>query len=142
LRHAQEFEELRDRSEAKLPRPAVFLAALGAPEVHTARAAFAASLFTAGGIEPIAGSGTADEMIAEFTAANTPVVCLCSSDQVYADTAPWVAKALRDAGATYVWLAGRRPKAGEIAGVDGYLYAGCDAVEVLRSTLDELGVPA
>jgi methylmalonyl-CoA mutase len=48
-----------------------------------------------------------------------------------------VITALRTAGATQIWLAGRA----EIDGVDGRLYAGGDALAVLRSVLDELGVP-
>ena len=44
--------------------------------------------------------------------------------------------ALREAGAEQVWLAGKA----ETDGVDGYLYAGCDALDVLRRTLDTLGV--
>jgi methylmalonyl-CoA mutase len=142
LRYAQEFEQLRDRSDATSRRPAVFLAALGPPAAYAGRVAFAGNLFQAGGIEPITGTGTADDVITEFIAADTPVVCLCSSDQVYADTAAWVAKALREAGAEYVWLAGRPPTDGDSSGIDGYLFAGCDALDVLRTTLDALAVPA
>ena len=142
FRYAGEFEELRDRSDAAPRRPVVFLAALGAPGVHAARVAFASNLFQAGGIEVATGSGTADDMVAEFAGARTPVVCLCSSDEMYGDMASWVSKALREAGATQVWLAGRPPKDGEISGIDGYLYAGCDALDVLRRTMSALAVPA
>jgi methylmalonyl-CoA mutase len=49
---------------------------------------------------------------------------------------------LREAGAEYVWLAGRPPTDGDSSGIDGYLFAGCDALDVLRTTLDALAVPA
>ena len=41
---------------------------------------------------------------------------------------------------TQVWLAGK--PALEIDGVDGYVHAGCDALEVLRTVHDELGAKA
>jgi len=47
-----------------------------------------------------------------------------------------VAAALREAGAIRVWLAGR----GSYDGVDGNVYTGCDAIRVLETTLDDLGV--
>ncbi|MEU8384776.1 hypothetical protein, partial [Streptosporangium sp. NPDC048865] len=47
-----------------------------------------------------------------------------------------VAAALRGAGAVKVWLAGK----GEFEGVDANLYAGCDALGVLRTTFEDLGV--
>jgi methylmalonyl-CoA mutase len=140
IRYAQDFEALRDRSDAASERPKVFLAALGPFAAHSARVSFASNLFQAGGIEPVVGSGNADDMVAEFTASGTPVVCLCSSDKIYSETAQWVAKALREAGAEYVWLAGKPDQ--EIPGVDGYLYTGCDALQVLRSTLEMAGVTA
>ena len=42
----------------------------------------------------------------------------------------------REAGAVRVWLAGK----GGYEGVDGNVYAGCDAIDVLNTTLDDLGV--
>ena len=63
----------------------------------------------------------------------TPVACLCSADSLYSADA---VTALREAGARQVWLAGR----GDY-GADGYVYAGCDALAVLRTTADLLEVP-
>jgi methylmalonyl-CoA mutase len=45
---------------------------------------------------------------------------------------------LKEAGASQVWLAGKPDLA--IAGVDGYVFAGCDAVAALRSVHEQLGV--
>ncbi|NEE33171.1 hypothetical protein G3M53_47985 [Streptomyces sp. SID7982] len=44
---------------------------------------------------------------------------------------------LKSAGAAQVFLAGRP---GEYADVDAYVFAGCDAVAVLTSVLDRMGV--
>ncbi|HEV7203987.1 MAG TPA: methylmalonyl-CoA mutase family protein [Jatrophihabitans sp.] len=136
LRYAQDFEALRDRADAAPERPKVFLAGLGPLAAHSARTGFAANLFQAGGLDCVTGSGELDELLAAFEKSGTTVACLCSSDSVYADAAAPAAKALRDAGATTIWLAGKA----EVEGVDGTLYAGCDALAVLRSVFETLGV--
>ncbi|MDF5758207.1 methylmalonyl-CoA mutase subunit beta [Spongiactinospora sp. TRM90649] len=138
VRYAQDFEELRDLADARPERPSVFLATIGPVAAHTARATFAANLFQAGGLAtPSAGPGTDPAAIAEgFARSGSPVACLCASDRLYGEHAAEVAAALRAAGARYVWLAGK----GEHEGVDGNLYAGCDALGVLRTTFDHLGV--
>ncbi len=54
-----------------------------------------------------------------------------------------MAAALKDAGARRVFLAGRPGElrdAFEQAGVDDYVFVGCDAVAVLSSVLDLMGV--
>jgi methylmalonyl-CoA mutase len=72
----------------------------------------------------------------QFAAAGTPVVCVCSSDKVYAAVATDAVEVLRAAGARQIWLAGKA----EVDGIDGNLYAGCDALDVLRRALTESGV--
>ncbi|MGC5010597.1 methylmalonyl-CoA mutase family protein [Streptosporangium sp. DT93] len=138
VHYAGEFEALRDLADARPARPKVFLATVGPVAAHTARASFAANLFRAGGIATVPGGASADpeEIAAAFAAADTPVACLCSSDRLYAEHAEAVAAALRKAGATRIWIAGK----GEFEGVDSRLYAGCDALGVLRTTFDDLGV--
>jgi methylmalonyl-CoA mutase len=131
IRYAQDFEELRDRADRAANRPRVFLATLGPFAAHSARVGFAANLFAAGGIETVTGP------VEQFDA-TTPVACLCSSDKIYAAEADAAVQVLRAAGARQVWLAGK----GERDSVDGNLYAGCDALAVLREALDALGVPA
>ncbi|MEU9886012.1 methylmalonyl-CoA mutase subunit beta [Sphaerisporangium sp. NPDC051011] len=141
VRYAGAYEDLRDRADRAAdagPRPVVFLATIGPVAAHTARASFAANLFEAGGLATVtAGPGTDPEAIAEaFARSGTPVACLCSGDKLYAEHAAPVAAALRRAGAKKIWLAGK----GEYDGVDALLYAGCDALGVLRAAFDDLGV--
>ncbi|EHR59595.1 methylmalonyl-CoA mutase family protein [Saccharomonospora cyanea] len=149
VRHAQDYERLRDRSDAHLAehgsRPKVFLATLGSPAEYTARATFAANLFLAGGIEPVnpgvAGAST-DELVQAFRDSSTPVACVCGTDTAYTEHAAEVAGALREAGATTVLLAGK-PAEGETGGsngISGYVHRGCDVLAVLTDTLDTLGV--
>ncbi|MEW1634717.1 methylmalonyl-CoA mutase family protein [Streptomyces sp. NPDC093801] len=145
VRRDEAYEALRARSDAHLEstgsRPRVFLAALGPAAAHTARATFASNLFQAGGIEPVHDPVSVDAATAaEAYAASGAdgVAVLCSSDALYEEQAGAVAAALRAAGASTVFLAGRP---GTSAGaVDAYVFAGCDAVAVLSSVLDRMGV--
>ncbi|WP_285693893.1 methylmalonyl-CoA mutase subunit beta [Actinomadura sp. NBRC 104412] len=134
IRYAQDFEALRDRSDAHAEatgsRPKVYLATLGPIAAHTARSSFAANLFQAGGIETVDGPPEG------FAGSGTTVACLCSSDALYEEQAADAARTLRQAGAMKVWLAGK----GSYEGVDSRVHAGCDAVAVLETTLDDLGV--
>jgi methylmalonyl-CoA mutase len=131
VRAAAAFEELRDAAERSGAR--VYLATLGPVARHTARATFAANLFQAGGLQTPAGDG-----VSGFSGAGTTVACICGTDQDYAESAAALAGELKAAGAHQVWLAGR-PALG-VDGVDGYVYAGCDALAVLRTLHEELGV--
>ncbi|MET7415153.1 methylmalonyl-CoA mutase family protein [Streptomyces rubiginosohelvolus] len=143
VRRDEAFEALRARSDAHLAatgsRPKVFVAALGPAAAHTARVSFAVNLFGAGGIEAVHDpvSVDADTAAAALAASGASVAVLCSSDALYAEQAEQVAGALKSAGAAQVFLAGRP---GEYAGVDAHVFAGCDAVAVLTSVLDRMGV--
>ncbi|WYB29223.1 methylmalonyl-CoA mutase family protein [Streptomyces sp. SM1P] len=143
VRRDEAFEALRARSDAHLAatgsRPKVFVAALGPAAAHTARVSFAVNLFGAGGIEAVHDpvSVDADTAAGALTASGASVAVLCSSDALYAEQAEQVAGALKSAGAAQVFLAGRP---GEFAGVDAHVFAGCDAVAVLTSVLDRMGV--
>jgi methylmalonyl-CoA mutase len=153
-RYAEAFESLRDRADAHTEahggvRPTVFLATLGPLTSYAGRTGFASNLFAAGGIDTVLsgsaglsstvpGSGDeVDQTVAAFKAGTTRVACLCSSDKRYAEDAPRLAAALRAAGALRVWLAG---PPGGYDGVEDYLYSGCDAINVLDTTLRDLGV--
>lgn len=136
-RLAEPFERQRGRSDAHAlehgERPTVFLAAIGGPAASTARVTFAKSAFESGGIRAVVGEPS------EFDPAITSVVCLCSSDAVYAEQGAQAAAQLREAGATKIFLAGRRLN---VDGVDEEVGAGSDVLDVVTRTLDHLGVPA
>jgi methylmalonyl-CoA mutase len=157
LRMAEPYEALRDASDAMLKetgmRPRVFLANLGRPSDFTARTTFAKNFYEAGGIEAVsfepsplvgesgaaseasrAGRGVEESLVAAFKASGAKLACLCSSDKVYETQAADAAGALAAAGAV-VHLAGR-PGENEAkwrrAGVQTFVYAGCDALSTLR----------
>jgi methylmalonyl-CoA mutase len=141
IRLAAPFEKLRDASDRMLAqtgaRPKVFLANLGKPADFTARATFAKNFFEAGGIEAMTNDGFAgrDEMLAAFKSSGAKLACLCSSDDVYAREAEDAAGALVAAGAR-VHLAGRtgeREQALRAAGIEGFVFAGCDVLAALQA---------
>jgi methylmalonyl-CoA mutase len=142
LRLAEPFERLRDASDRMLAetgtRPRIFLACLGAQADFTPRASFATNLFESGGIEAVSQQIEAATLGSAFRHAGTPLACLCGSDQAY-DGAAAAAAALKAAGARHIYLAGR-PGAREAewrsAGVQSFVYEGCDALATLQAAYD------
>ena len=112
IRLAEPFEALRDASDRVLAatgaRPKVFLANLGTPSDFTARATFTKNFFEAGGIEAITNDGFANraDLVAAFANSGARLVCLCSSNEVYAKEAAATAKELARPGTfTSTWPA-------------------------------------
>lgn len=141
------FENLRDRADhfarSTGHPPRVFLASLGTLANHSTRSTWARNFLAAGGIEAIASDGFKDagEAAEAFSGCGTTVACIASSDQVYAVQAEGTAKALKAAGARHVVLAGRLGDGEAVlrtAGVNGFIYAGCDMIETLGSLLSVL----
>ena len=148
IRLAQPFEALRDASDRMLgmtgARPRVFLANLGTQAEFTPRASFARNFFEAGGIEAV--SSESDDLPAlstAFKSAGAVLACLCSTDKVYEKEALAAAQALKAAGARHIYLAGRpgdREAALKAAGVQSFIYEGCDALATLQTAYDILGI--
>jgi methylmalonyl-CoA mutase len=132
-RPAAPFETYRDRSDAVLAatgaRPTAFLATLGPLATYSARASFTRNLLAAGGIDAVeAGpTETAEAVAAAWEQVKVPVAVLCSSDALYAERGEATAAVLRAAGARRILVAGRV----DVPGIDGQLYAGCDALAVI-----------
>ncbi len=132
-RPAGAFEAHRDRSDSVLgetgARPRAFLATLGPLAAYTARAGFARNLLQAGGIEPVeAGpTETVEDVVKAWTDTGSPIAVLCSSDALYTERAEATVAALREAGASYVLLAGKA----DVPGVDGHLFVGGDALATI-----------
>lgn len=143
-RYAQEYDALRDRSDAHEAetgaRPAAFLATLGPIAEHTARDSFATNLLAAAGITAL-HPGPLDDATAAahaFADSGARVAVVCSSDRVYDEHAETVARALKGAGARRVLLAGKPRDAYREAGVDAFVHVGCDAVALLTDLVDVL----
>jgi methylmalonyl-CoA mutase len=146
-RLAEPFEALRDTSDHALEktgaRPKIFLANLGRLADFTARATYAKNFFEAGGIAAVTNDGflSREDMLAAFKASGAGLACLCSSDAGYASDVVEAATALRAAGATHIYLAGRPgdlEAALKAAGVGTFIYVGCDVVATLTAAHDVL----
>ena len=139
-RYGWAYEELRG-APAEQP---VFLATMGPVAAHTARATFVTNLLAAGGVAvEVAGPTDGVEQVLSMYAGQ-PVVCLAGTDTAYAEWGADLVAALREAGASYVVLAG---KPGERTGisqgkaddaVDDWAAMGVDALGFLGRIREEL----
>ena len=136
FRWSAPFEQLRDAADSAATRPSVFLANLGDVVTHTARSTFAKNLFEAGGVKALSHDGFENPIRAAetFASSGCRIACICSSDDVYAESGLETATALRAAGAELIYLAGS-PNASVIdaADIDGFVYRGCNVLDVLAT---------
>ena len=141
-RLGEAYEALRDAADAK-GGYTVFLASLGEIAEHNVRTTWVKNYLAAGGIATLISDGyaSADEAASAFKTSGARAACICSSDAVNAVHAEPTAKALKSAGAKLVLMAGRpgdRENALQFAGVDQFLFAGADAVAVLKGLQGKL----
>ena len=144
-RDAEPYEQMRERSEAAGQAAKVFLATLGTLPDFTARAMWTRNLFAVAGIQTTDAQGFATAAAAAqgFTSSGASLACICSSDAVYGELAIDTVKALKQAGAAYVYLAGDPADLGDTfaaAGVDDVLKAGMDIRPILETAQIRLGV--
>ena len=148
IRLAEPFEALRDASDRQLAktgaRPKIFLANLGVPADFTARTTFAKNFFEAGGIDAVNDDSVdAGALASAFQGSGAALVCLCSNDKVYEKQAAEAARVLEAAGARHIYLAGRpreQEAALKAAGVQSFIYEGCDTLATLKGAYDILGI--
>ena len=146
---ADSFEALRDAAASYQEKtgslPAIFLANLGPIAAHTVRATYAKNFFEAGGIKTLTNDGftEAESCTAAFKNSGASIAILCSSDALYEKCVENIAPALKAAGCTFLFLAGHpgdKKKNYIEAGVDDFVFMGCDVLASLRKTLSHLGV--
>lgn len=147
-RAAQPFEALRiqalDYAKKHGRPPRVFLANLGPPRQHKARADFAQGFFEVGGFEIITNNGfpDAEAAAAAALASGAPAVVICSTDETYPELVPPLVKAIRQkTRETVIILAGRPAEqldALKHAGVDEFIYMGADAAALNGWLLEQI----
>ena len=120
----------------------MLLACLGARRDFGGREGFTSNLYHVGGVDTVLAEGTTPEDFArQLTESGSTVAVLCSSAKKYASQGLAVAKALRDAGAQEVRLAGQLKELGteDTDGlITGTVFDGMDVVDLLTTTLDKL----
>ncbi len=149
-RAAAPFEALRDaadRARSAGSDPIVHLATLGTLTDHTARSTWISNFLGVGGLMVDGGDsdGAASpvEAAARFDSTATTVAVICSSDAVYAERAVATVTALKDAGASFVALAGHPGELRadlEAAGVDAFFHVGVDVLSMLGELHQQLGL--
>jgi methylmalonyl-CoA mutase len=148
MRLAEPFERLRDLSDRMLARtghrPKIFLANLGEVGDFTARAMFAKNFFEAGGIEAAIPDAfdNLDAVVDAFKQSGAALACLCSSNEIYQTQAAPAAEMLAAAGARHIYMAGRPgglENALTAAGVQTFIYVGCDVLATLEAAYRFIG---
>lgn len=148
IRLAQPFEELRAASErwaaANDRRPRVQLIHLGPLAEHGARASFLRNLFATAGVECISSPPcqSAEDAVSAFAGDRVDGAVLCGTDERYVEFLAEGAPALKGAGAGWLFLAGRPREHHPVwtqAGVDHFLFHGCDVLAVMETFLGDLG---
>lgn len=149
-RLASQFERLRRAMEANAAtlgrRYRVFLATMGPPKQHRARADFARGFLETAGLEVIVPKGFPTTEAAAVAALDSgaDAVCICSTDETYPTLVPPLAVALRAQKPSLVLLlAGYPPdqvEAHRSSGIHEFVHLRANAVEVLTRIAALLGV--
>ena len=148
-RFAAAWETLRDAcdrwEQEHGQRPLVFQANLGSPAHHTARATWSKNFFEAGGflVQSNDGFETAADAAQAFEESGANVAVICSSDKLYPQFVPDMARLLQEAGARTIVLAGHpgdNESAWRDTGVNEFIYMKCNVLETLQRLLREHGV--
>lgn len=149
-RAAEDFESLRrgsiDFARRSGVRPRVFLAKMGPPNQHKARADFSTGFFAVGGFEVLGKqsfSSAADAAEAAI-ASNAEIVVLCSSDETYPGLVPVFASAVRTRSPdTIIVLAGLPADPATVTtfrdcGIDEFIHLRANVHDVLAGCLKKL----
>jgi len=128
------FEQLRLDTERSAKTPRVLLLKYGNPGWMTARATFAGNFFACAGYEIVDHSPfeNVDEGIAFAKSGDFDIVVLCSSNDVYRDTAPMAYKAL--SGSCITVIAGYPAEAVEElkkAGLEHFIHRESNVLKTL-----------
>ncbi|MBN2430007.1 MAG: acyl-CoA mutase large subunit family protein [Acidobacteria bacterium] len=149
-RGAAGFERLRQGVAAHVRRTGravrVFLANMGPPAQHKARADFSTGFCQVAGFTVVSSPGfaTPDEAADAAAGSGADIVVVCSTDDTYPELVPAFVRRLRERRAeTIVVLAGY-PKdqvaAHQAAGVDEFIHLRADALATLRRLAIRAGV--
>jgi len=143
-RISEDYEALR-KAAADQHTAAVFLATLGPIAEFTARAGWSKNFFEAGGLTAKGGDvyASLEDLVAAFKASGAKAACLVGADERYGAEAASAATALKGAGCDVLYMAGRPGEAEDAyrtAGVEGFIFAGCNVLAVLRQAHAALGL--
>jgi methylmalonyl-CoA mutase len=143
------FERLRHHADAYSAAhnhpPRIFLANIGPPRQHKARADFAQGFFEVGGFSVLTNNGypTVEKVIAAAVESGAPAVVICSTDETYPEAVPPLVKGIREHGQDIIIILAGRPGEQreflESAGVESFIYDGADCLALNSWLHDRLG---
>lgn len=141
-RGAWPFEELRlaalKHKKETGATPSVFLLPVGSPSMRNARAAFAANFFGCAGFKILDNPGfdSIDKGVKAALGSKSRIVVICSSDNEYPELAPGICAGIKEKDPGIKVIVAGDPKehaeALKASGVDGFVHARSNALEVLR----------
>lgn len=133
MRDGLPFEQLAERA-AKLgadQSAKVVLVCIGPSKKYKPRESFASDFFAAAGMACVSFEALTDKDVSSIDTKSTPIICLCGSDDDYANSASAILSQLKSDDAQYLLVAGR----GDIAAADTHIFIGSNAYQALEKTL-------
>ncbi len=141
-RLAEEFEELRLRTEESGKRPKAFMLTIGNLAMRQARAQFSCNFLATAGYEVIDNLGfkSVEEGVAAALEAKADIVVICSSDDEYAEYAIPAFKAIGDKA---IFIVAGAPACSEelkAAGIENFIHVRVNVLETLKGLNAKLGI--
>ena len=141
-RLAEDFEELRLRTEESGRRPKAFMLTIGNLAMRQARAQFSCNFLATAGYEVIDNLGfkSVEEGVNAAMEAKADIVVICSSDDEYAEYAVPAFKAI-DGKAIFI-VAGAPACMEELkaAGIENFIHVRVNVLETLKELNEKLGI--
>ena len=141
-RGASDFEELRMATERSGKTPKVFMLTIGNLAMRLARSQFSANFFGVAGYKIIdnLGFNTIKEGIEAARAQKADIVCLCSSDDEYAEYGPQAYDELK--GEIPLVIAGAPACMEDLKakGIEHFVHVRCNVLETMQGFSKLLGI--
>ena len=140
VREAEQFEELRLRTENSGKQPKVFMLTIGNLAMRLARSQFSCNFFACAGYQVIDNNGfkTVEEGVDAGLAAGADIIVLCSSDDEYAEYAPAAYKYLNGRAIFVVAGAPACMEDLQKEGIENYIHVRVNVLEELKKYSDNL----
>ncbi|TYP93984.1 heterodimeric methylmalonyl-CoA mutase small subunit [Fodinibius salinus] len=145
-RGTQAFEELRLATEHHDSTPLVLNLPLGNKKWRKGRSAFSANFFGCAGydIEDPIGFADADAALEAVEQQQPDIVVICSSDKEYPKLVPTICDGLKELDNQPIAVLAGNPKKDtdtfKKAGIDEFIYSGCNVLETLKKFQQKLKI--
>jgi len=140
VREAEQFEQLRLRTENSGKQPKVFMLTIGNLAMRLARSQFSCNFFACAGYKVIDNNGfkTVEEGVDAGLAAGADIIVLCSSDDEYAEFAPAAYKYLNNRAIFVVAGAPACMEDLQKEGIENYIHVRVNVLDELTKYSNQL----